>query len=45
MRTFVVLLTVVAIAVAASVALPYIERDGETELSQVSESWAAGRYQ
>jgi hypothetical protein len=38
MGMFVVLLTVLTVAVAASVALPYVERDEETELSQVSES-------
>jgi hypothetical protein len=38
MRMFVVLLTVLSVAVAACVALPYVERDEETELSQVSQS-------
>jgi hypothetical protein len=36
MRMYVVLLTVLIVAVATSMALPYIERDDETELSQVS---------
>jgi hypothetical protein len=40
MRMFVVLLTVLSVAVAACVALPYLERDEETELSHVSESLA-----
>lgn len=38
MRMFVVLLAVLSVAVAACVALPYVERDEETELSQVSQS-------
>jgi predicted lysophospholipase L1 biosynthesis ABC-type transport system permease subunit len=38
MRMSVVLLVVLSVAVAACVALPYVERDEETELSQVSRS-------
>jgi hypothetical protein len=38
MQLFVVLLTVLSVAVAACVALPYVERGEETELSQVSQS-------
>jgi hypothetical protein len=38
MHMFVVLLTVLSVAVAVCVALPYVERDEETELSQVSQS-------
>lgn len=34
MRMFVMLLAVLSVAVAACVALPYVERDEETELSQ-----------
>jgi hypothetical protein len=37
MPMFVVLLTVLSVAVAC-VALPYVERDEESELSQVSQS-------
>jgi hypothetical protein len=38
MRMFVMLLAVLSVAVAACVALPYVERDEETKLSQVSQS-------
>lgn len=38
MRMFVMLLAVLSVAVAACVALPYVGRDEEIELSQVSQS-------
>jgi hypothetical protein len=44
MRVFVMLLTVLSVAVAACVALPYVDREEELELSQVSDTLVTLNY-